>query len=306
MTSLEVFQRLARDIVPAGTDLATLDIADTQEVMDAVNLAIQDWFVAAPARYKKTTVSQVISGPVTVSLSMTAGASIVGGSPFSTPQRGCAVLIAGDAIANEITGPSSLLNDYRGSTGTQGATIWGDCIPLTDLTIERLATDPLVMDTGVTLRYAPNLWRNGKVYGLNFGNAPILPDPYVGNNVGQPRWYNTRQTGASQGADVIDLIHLYPRPDQAYTLQFDAFLSAVRLSLDAAATAVPLPIQDQFVLNTLLPIARGYLASHAGFRRPVPAALAAAKEAGMGAATARGLAQEINTPHHRIRTPRGW
>lgn len=238
-------------------DLSALPLDDLEQVAGAMSAAIGEFFRLAPALYRRTTMSASVTGPATVSIAVSAGAVSIdtgGSNPFTDLQRGATLEIAGDGRYNEIVSPSGWLNPYQGTSGTKTATIHGDSVPIHSRLVERLLTDPVLVEpAGVTRRLIRQEIQGGQDgwrawYWEHWRSALAF---------GEPTHYAIEHGGASHGSDLNFLIRLHPMPTRAYVLNFEAHLAPATYPVGALTTTgwEDLPLSNDVLESMVLPIA---------------------------------------------------
>lgn len=304
MTTVEIFQRLLKE--SAATDLSLLDASDALDLVDSLNGGMQKFFEEAPTAYKRTTISERLAVPRTISLGVTQGSAQVSGTPFLATERGCSIVIDGeDIIRNEIVDTNQLLHDITGSTGSRSATIYHDAIPFTDFSIERMISDPVWIDprrgANAQRRLIPDTQyatdtNNREAWYLNFGR----------DSTGSPQWYHVLYGGMVQGSDIIWALRIYPMPSFALTVKMDVELRPLRYKLASLQTPAVLPLPDGLVEQILLPICLGEMA-----RKTLFSGNTSRRDMLIGdgnrAITAAGKVQRsINRPRRKVRTAYGY
>lgn len=292
MTTVE----LANRIIGKST-VASLDGAEMDELLcisDAINEAVQEYFSVVPEVYRTTTMSSTHSVPTALTATFTNGSNVVTGSPFTDGQRGDTISIEGDALDfNEITDNGLLLNDYRGTTGSHSSTIYDDAVALTDFSIERLVSDPKILDTSKLLTNAKQHWRRDGERHLRIGNEREISD--------YPLYYWLDNVGGSAVTDALSIIRLDPIPKKAFTLNIEILIRPIAYTWENMVnTPLTLPVDDTLIHRTIRPMALGKLAATDlwdGSKGSAANAMAIGNKAIEGAA---GLPSEIEKPNRKI------
>ena len=302
MTSVEFITRLAPSIVESGQDYTGLMSVDQLALLDAMNDAIRQWFMAAPARLSRGPVNITLPAPQTVTLQLTNGSRNVQTSAFTTLQRGCSLLIEGDDVWNEVKDTAELASTYSGTTGTHDAVLHGDAYAFYDLGVMQLLSHPVCLDTQRPLVLDETIWRNDIQYRrqerTTWSNWLLY-----GVGTGDPTHYNVTNGIASRGSAVVDVLHVFPRPSRPVRLLFEALHAPCRMPMTALNTPQTLPVPDHHCTTELLPIARALLVGHPKFQGSAAATLAAG---GAALRDAAAVATQHHTPNNKVRTRRGF
>jgi hypothetical protein len=235
MKTLELAQRLVRNL--KVKDIAKLTADQSLVLLDAINGGIQQFYTCAPDAYRTTTLSGMLTGPMTVSLGMNIGDNLFTGYEVGTDKKGCTIRIEGDEVDNQVTSGNSLLNDFQGYTGTKSATLFGDCIGF-DGYLMRMSSHPVLNGT-IQLKAKSFLTRK---------------------EIGQPKYYAIEAVGQSQGANPDFYIRVDPLPDKVYTLSFTGELTPKRFTMDDLTANATLPVKDCHIETMLVPLCAGQLA----------------------------------------------
>lgn len=200
MTVLQLANRVCRRL--KLRDVYALNADDAQEVLDAINGAISEFVMLAPAAYRQLkSVRYILEAPRQVALSVTQGSKTAGSIDASLIGR--SIKIDNDPLMNRVAGENLLANPYAGPTGTVQATLYGDVVPLGE-NFSRFAGQPLLYDEGSLIH---NLWRV---------NEEIS---YLGEAVsGIPLRFVVEALGQAAGASPSFILRMVPIPHKAYSI----------------------------------------------------------------------------------------
>jgi len=304
MTTVELAHRLLKD--GSSRDLSLLDAGDALDLVDAMNAGIQKFFNEAPTAYKRTTISERLAAKRTVSLTITQGSNVVGGSPFLDNERGASVIIDSEAFHNEIVDNNQLLHDIVQSSGTASAEIYHDSLAFTDFSIERMISDPEIVHGG-----GANLNQPRKLFpDTEYESESDLRDSWYYHfgrqSIGTPRWYRVVYGGMVQNSDVIWILKIYPIPAEALTIKMDVELRPLRYKLAALQTPAVLPIQDEIFESILLPACRGEFAKTHLFGGDANRRSLLIAEGSQALGAAGRIQRSIKRPRRKIRTAAGY
>ena len=256
-----------------GLAVSALNTADLQELTDAANAGLQEFYLKAPPQLKRTPVTTTLPAQAVISIGVTAGSNAYTGFSPNNLQLYCTVIINGEA--NVLTSNSSLLYPFTGgATGTYANTIiYGDAAAFAnEAVLDRLLDDPVIAGNHV-LRLARNTTAD-----------PLFLEPWNANNipVGKPRHYQLEEYGQTQQGRPYLVIRVRPVPDMAYRLCVTASLGAFTITpAQMTSTSVYVPAQDSFISRFIVPIALRHLTRHRLWKLPdkIPGILEAYKEA---------------------------
>ena len=307
---MNTFQRGTRLLRHCKTrDIGALPLDDLEQVAGAISLAMGEFFRLAPALYRRTTMSASVPAPVTVSIAVTAGAIGIdagGSDPFTDLQRGATLEIPGDARYNEVVSRTDWLNAYQGTTGTKTATIHGDAIPIHSRIVERLITDPMLVEPGGVTR---RLIRHELGGGLESTRAWYWENWRSAQAFGEPTHYAIEHGGATHGSDLNFLIRLHPMPNRPYVLNFDAHLAPATIGVNAltAANWEALPLSGDVLETMILPIAEEAMMGTTLWQTEKPFVLKQITEAALRARRLTQLLPATSAPRTgRVGTPAGY
>lgn len=260
MTTIEAIQQVIGNT--RVTNLSDTPAEDAQILVRALNEAVQEWFDAAPGKYKRTTYTQFLAGPTALSsISVTEGSVTVGGSPFAAADRGSSVELDGDSSWNEVVGPAALLRPYLGSTGTVSGTLHSDAVAFTDFSYERMVTNPrMISQDGLTTELR-------RIYPEDHVMQPFTEtlDSYWQNLLGptgHPKWYRVDYVGGSvrSSNDALIVVRVAPRPEKKMNFEVEIDVRPISYTPIAIVQAQTLPISREWS-GHLLPLIEAKLAA---------------------------------------------
>jgi len=315
MIAKQLAERLARFTV-SGT-LSAMDVRDQITIVDCINASVYNWFAAVPERYRITTVSHLIRPPLTTTATMTSGGNVVGGLVAEDYMLGASIIVGSEVNMNEIIsttdGVATLLNEFRGDTGTHPATIYFDTIMLTNYNVSRITNHPRILDTGVKLvrdddgLLGVGAERRGAGHGVSAGQG-IFYGASISRELGSPYRYTIENTGMSQLDEARIMLRLDPLPITEATIQFDAAIDAATLGLSDLDNDTILSVPDQYIIPHVLPMAKAELAESEIWANENTRQIALQR--GAGASIIPKITQEVlpntGTPQNRVRTRKGW
>jgi hypothetical protein len=238
-------------------------------VLAAINAALQE--TASQGRpWAITDVrGAILNAPKSVTIATTAGSTAAIITGWESWMAGCAIVIAGEPIDNQIRNDSSsaILKFPATVTGTQAATVYA--------TAHTCATD--VMDARKPIRCdGMDLIPMSSDYP---SRRPVVFNDYgmttlrmhvpsyaerVAETVNQPRFFRVTTASPSTAASFVQRIEVYPAPAVQCFLEYKCSLTPpVVTSLTSTST---LPIPFQFVQSVFLPLAVGALMDSPFFR----------------------------------------
>jgi hypothetical protein len=276
-----------------GSPVSVLNTADLQELTDAANAGIQEFYIKAAPHLKQTLLTAILPAPSTVSIGVTAGlASFTGFTPTSL-QNFCTIVINGEQ--NVLTGGNNLLYPFTGgATGTYTATIYGDAAAFAnEAQLDQLFGDPTLADGSRLCQRTHDdpLWR---------------PRNQASLTLGRPRHYSIEEYGQTgQGRPWIAL-RVRPMPDLLYRISIVGSLTAFVITpAQMTSTAIYVPGEDRFVATFFVPLALGYLTRHRLWKLPeTKAGVLAAAQAAI--ASAKFLPRRISAGQNYCGTPFGY
>ncbi len=259
MDTRQIAYRILRHCSP--NSLSELSMMQGAEVAGAISTALADFYARVPTTFRKTTASADLEGTVAVTgLGMTRDSVAVTGVEFDDKYVGSTIVINGER--HEIDSPTSLMDTFKGTTGTYAGTIHHDAVPMgSNRMIQRLTNDPWVI--------GGNGQETRQLMRVTHDHAPLnvpaywsFPD-WRDGAVGNPTHYAVVSTGNSQNAEQWWMLKVHPAPTQAVTLRFDLELDPNMISfLNLTYLPLILPVSDADYEAILRPMAeREMLAS---------------------------------------------
>ena len=271
MNSVQLSQRLARNLAlndGSGSILDPFNIpADVAlDVLSAINGGLQTLYREMPNIYKRTTLSQTLRSPQTLSVTFQDKYSnVVGEDTFTLSMFGCTLRLDNGTRDTEVTGPNSVLDDYLGDNLTSGATLYSDVVPMQDV-IERIIGAVRIYDN--TQAEPTALVRDERLRGGRarrwgwMGEWDEVYYPYDAaylSAIGRPRYYYLDPAGASEGFELAFLLRVAPMPDQDYTVRMEAELSTERIIFADLTIAREIFVRDALVDDILIPLCEAEL-----------------------------------------------
>lgn len=302
-------------------DVSEASLADANTLASLMSRAIQRFFTLAPSNWRRTTVSEHLLPPESLTFTVWEGGNTVSGSPFLPRHRGCTILIDGDSTPNEVTSSNTLLDDYKGTSGEKHAILYNDCLPLLDFRVERVCSRPVrVSGDGQILPLA-----------VLDGSGKTVSDPQLealASSTGYATAYSNdwpfqrkrtsdypthcwiEHVGGSQqvAEDAAFQIRLWPLAVNDFSVQFDAEIRPFSITIADLTTPARVPVDVSLAHSTLVPLVQG-MAARSIIRDPKLESdqIAELKEARMEAEeTIRGLTPVFGPATGTMSTPTGW
>jgi hypothetical protein len=237
MTVLQLANRVCRRL--KLRDVYALNADDAQEVLDAINGAVSEFTMLAPAAYRQLkSVRYQLEAPRQITLSVVNGSTTA--SSLDSSLIGRSIKIDNDPLMNKITGVNILGSPYAGPTGIVQATLYGDVVILGE-NFSRFAGQPLLYDEGNMIH---NLWRV---------NEEIS---YLGEAIsGIPLRFVVEALGQSAGASPSFLLRMVPIPHKAYSVTATMEVRPKQYTMSQLTTGEVLPIPGEHATTILYPMA---------------------------------------------------
>jgi hypothetical protein len=286
MKAIAFANRLSRDL----GEKSVIDLtADARlELLDATNGSLQKLHAIAPLDSKTTMGSIPLEAPVTATIGVTTGSAEVTGDPFTIDQFYRTIRIGGDAIDNQIVGPTNLLHPYAGATGTITATIYCDGVAIFE-PYDELIGDPLILETGTRLTHLQRQWG-------------CMSKP-----TGRPDFYHVEANARNQNSAAPSVIRFDRLPDRSYRLEAKFTLAPARMAFaDLLAPGADIPLRSEYVEVYLLPIARGILTSSSLWKNKETKANARSDSDTAERKYEALATRHVATPRNFVRTKRGF
>lgn len=299
--TMQLAQRLLKGLKVKSLGLVSVE--NSLDILDAINGAIQEFYVLCPSAYKRTQCSGFLAAPQTVYITVTNGSNVFSGYTPASTLYGSSIVIQTDTRQNTIASVSTLLDIYTGVTGVQQAIVYNDVIQL-DAIVQRLTSDPVLVDFNQILIRDENYKRRG---GQNWSGDQVYwyPGTAWNRSVGCPRYYWMEATGQVQNAVIPFLARVNTLPDQLYRLRVEADLAPTPLQFQDLVIPNTLALDPYSVEMCVLPMALGRLTSSPLWdnEKLIPAAL---NDAQMGRRMASERPSNPGAARNRVRTPAGW
>lgn len=311
MNTIQLAQRLGRNLsVP---DPFNLPADAALDVLGAINAGLAAFYREAPAILKRTTLSHTIRAPRTLTVALSAQyLNTVAADTFEAREMGCTVKFGDGSADNVVTGPSSLLDDYLGTTLSVAATVYSDAVPVQDV-IEQIVgyvrlydntqNQPTFLTRDEVMAGRSGIRGHG---GLADGEAfyPYSGGVYSGA-IGRPRYYYFEPMGVSQGAEPEFVLRVSPLPDIDYTVRMEAELSTQRLVFADLSTARAIYVGDSHLDDVVIPLCEAELLSST-FWRDGGQRNAVLQRAELALGKMGKLPREVAPVSHRSGTPPGF
>jgi hypothetical protein len=250
MKIIALANRLVRDLKVKSMAEITAD--GRQELVDAINSALQQLNELAPPHSKITTASILLEEPKQITLEVSNGSREVTNYVFGRDESYRTIRIEGDSIDNQVTGTAELLHPYGGQTGEVSATLYCDAIGIPEVYTE-ITSDPLLVEVGKKL--------------INHRPSPHHWSPRA---IARPKfWWMESNARNNNPAGQPAILRVDTLPDQSYRLEFEASLAPERvLFSDTLNEVMGVPMRPEHIESYLIPVARGILASSSQWRDP--------------------------------------
>jgi hypothetical protein len=294
MTTLQLARSAARHLgVPDPSDLGGDALLD---VLAACNSGLQQFYREAPPLLKRSTISTVFRAPMPVALAFLAKYdNHLDGEPFDLAWLGCGLRVAGQTPDNEITGPSTVLDSWLGSTLTTTGLVLFDSVSIPG-SIERLVSPPrLYYGSNRALELRPD--REGLI--RNRRDLTLL-------SPAQPTHYAVDSLGAVLGGQTASLLRIHPAPTQDCTVRFEVELAALTLNAGHIAIPTDLPILNQYAEELLVPLVEAALTISPLWRNPETIRLVADRAADVLVNKIPRLAHTHAPADYPVGTPEGF
>jgi hypothetical protein len=256
MTSTQLAQQIARYLTVS--DLALMPAPAMLDIVAAINGGLQACYQLLPRRYKTTTVSETLGGPVTITATLPEPFSTVfpGEPPFKPDQVGCTCQLGDDPQYNQVAAVDRVLDQYQGNGGVQPVTIYKDCIQIDD-GVECISSDVRLYDGlrefALTRRQydSRGLWWRVK-------RPPMRPHDY-----------QIEPAGVASGAPMSFLMRFHPMPNIAYRIRCEADISAPKLSFpNILSVPIKMPVPERLTDTALVPLCAQALMTSLYWRDP--------------------------------------
>lgn len=295
ITTIELCRRIGRRA--RGGDFTKLSMDGQMDILEAANAALQRLYNALPTYFKEQAQGFVLPAPLAVSgISVTQFSKSVTGITFTSAQFGMTIVLDGDQGWNQIIGESELLNPYMGDTGTVAGTIYGNAIHSDTFPLDRIIGNPQFANQ--------NLFPVATFVMAATNGSGVSPWMWQ-QQVGLPCVWWPQVFGNSQGNKPIMVLRFAPAPQQAYAVNVRIGFWPKRLTLADYEANSQLPVPDQFVDKSFLPMAIQEFMSSPEFQSNNDGALLEAR-GNAGEAFAKLQLGQIGSPSNRVFTPLGF
>ena len=269
-----------RQLAPEATNsqLESVQPGDLDDVITAINGAMQEVFSAAPDEMREQRLGDVVRGPFQTTLNATQYSRTISAvAGYQSYHQGCTIRLAGDQQDNELVNATTLARAFMGPSGTGiSATIFGDCITL-DPSVDSM-NDPVELPN-----QAPLYKANDRLDFLRWQGVPLVADAggfsnsipfffFYQKTIARPRcWFGESWFDPTTGP--VKRIRLGPLPDTFYPVAYRVALNPptyVSTDIDNGDhTTDPnkiIPVTNKWVESLLLPAALQRFTAHPAFK----------------------------------------
>lgn len=294
ITTVALCNRIGRRA--RGGDFTKLSMNEQMDILEAANVALQRLYNALPTYFKEQTQGFVLPAPLSVlAVGVTQYSKTVTGITFTSAQFGQTIVLSGDAAWNQIIGTNELLNPYMGSTASVAGTIYGNALYSETYPFDRVIGNPKLANQNYYMLM------NGEMARSNGANGAWL----MQQSVGQPQVWWPQVFGNSQGETPMWVLRFAPAPSQAYAINVRLTFWPKRLTLTDYDSNTSLPVPDQFIEPSLIPMAiQAFMSSPAWASRKDEALVD--DRGNKGEAFARNQPGQFAAPANQIYTPLGY
>jgi hypothetical protein len=241
-----------------GTTNSSTYPGRTEEVLNAMNGALQEIFGQASPWLRIEERGSVLNAPATIPVTMTAGstAATIASGDWQAWFAGCTIVIAGSDVENRIlndSSPAALKFAWGGASGATSATVWQDSVTVAADVME--VVEPVRVNR---CRIPPIAYGNAAMVrsddDFGFLRTRTMPGASVAQNAATPLTYAVETWSPSDGLAPATRIRLLPAAAATGTLDYKAKLAPPALGSITSTGLLPLPLQ--FVQSIFLPVAR--------------------------------------------------
>jgi hypothetical protein len=273
MTLFQFAKRLCRYLKvkdPAGAQIDT-----ATEILDAINNAVTEYFMAGPAQLRRRPWGFTLSGAESRTIGVTNGSATITGDAASDLYKRFS--IPGDITdGNRLVASHTLKFPFTGPTGSTVATVHGDAVPLPEDFCRGTADPFFLPGQGYTLN-VKNLVRRNCVSALASIGRPVF---YWIESLGVAGGYATGLTSHPAG-----FLRVWPTPETAYRLEMEIEIKPVQFSLehltagadDITGLSAEIPVGSEHLTTVLEPLALQHLAGGGLWETPETIQLVTAK-----------------------------
>lgn len=279
-------------------DFTKLSANGQQDIISAVNAALQRLYNALPTYFKEQTQGFVLPAPAAItSVGVTQYSKFVTGITFTEAQFGQTVILDGDPDWNQIIGENELLVPYMGSTGTVGGTVYGNALHTTTYPLDRIIGNPQFANR--SLYPLANFSLSNMSSGQGAGWA-------WGSSMGIPQGWWAQVFGNSQGKRPIMVLRFAPAPDQDYAMTVRIAFWPKRITMDDYAANSEITVADQFIEKALVPMCNEEFMVSPEYNRDLNDNALVLQKGQEGETFCRLQYGQIGAPNNRIGTPIGF
>lgn len=267
--------------VTQPSNLESVQPGDLDDVITALNAAMQEVYNVAPTEMREQPRGAVLSSPLRVTLNATSSNTVISGfGAYTAAMAGCTIRLDGDSQDNEIVSATKLARVFIGTTGGVGATVYFDCI--------NLASDvDHVLPIVELPNQAPLYAARDRMDFLKWLGVPLVTDPagwayqfpfyfYYQKQIARPRaWFTDSFLDITQPQQQKRL-KVGPMPDAVYSLAYRVAILPPRYSIndiyvqgdapDYADPGTVVPVPNSWVESVLVPYAMRKLTRLPAFR----------------------------------------
>lgn len=297
-------------------DLLPQDLIDLKSYINAAYFDCYAPVDGTRAKWPEQYWSGILKAPVEVTLTLTNGSRAVTGHTFEEKYAGSFVKIGDKFLryAKPTSGPAyALMQEWDGDSGSYSATVYHNAIALPWHVIELAGVpnipgvgllgpmpspdDELLLRTEPAFDFRPVDGREP----FSMGRNNFRQSAYF--DVGDPRYYHVDQASVDQTFSITSRLHVYPLPQNVFTVEMRANIVPTELTADADVPIIP----AQAVDNILLPLAREKLAKNTANRRYTgPNVQLLVDEANRARMQLKGLRSTQRDMGNKVRLKRRW
>jgi hypothetical protein len=235
-------------------------------ILGAINGALQEMFDSSSLWIRQAKRGAILQAPATVNIALTNGstAGVIDNADWKDWFAGCTLIVSGSGYDNRITNAERnvvLMLPHEGATGTVPCTIYHDSISLgTDVLgvlspvrIDRRDIFPSETLDAFTSRSSE------KDFGFSRQYSGNRIAPQASSTAGRPLTYDVVSWSPSSTTAPASRLRLYPAPDKAYSLDYEAKLLPPAITNIASTDTLPVP--HQWIDSIFLPIAEKRLSA---------------------------------------------
>ena len=238
-------------------------------VLAAINAALQETTSQGRPWIVTDERGHVLKAPATISIATTDGSTSATITGWESWMAGCAIVIDGEDIDNQIrnNSASAVLKFPATATGTRNATVYANALNLGADVMD--VRKPIRCDGIDLIEMSSNLPSRRPTafndYGLSSMrmHAPSYRER-VADTANQPRFYRVTTWSPSNAASMLQRIEVYPAPAVQCFIEYKCSLAPVVVTDLTATTTLPIPFN--FVQSVFLPIAERALMDSPFFR----------------------------------------